>query len=124
MTKKKTEGLSRSRTAFEMVILFVAIVAITTIVGGLGFYAFTFKTGPADLQLAVLPDEQKENTFVIRVNNRGGTTAEDVIVEVASEDESHDVEFKVVAKGGAEEAVVEMQASSPPKARIKTYKEP
>ena len=122
MTKKQ-DGLMRARTAFEWAILIVSIAAIGTMSVGLLVYSLNFKTTPPDLKVSVLSDGAQQNRFIIRVDNRGGTTAEDVVVEVSSGDEAQEVEFRAIPKGHVEEAHVEIEGSTKPEARVTAYKE-
>ncbi len=123
MTKKKQNSLMRKRTVFEWGILIASVIAICSIGVGLLFYSFSFKPGPPDLRVTVLPVGDHEGRFSVRVDNRGGTTAEDVVVEVTSGDQTQEVEFRAIPKGESEEAFLEIDGPSRPTARVKAFKE-
>ncbi|HVE75136.1 MAG TPA: hypothetical protein VND22_00020 [Actinomycetota bacterium] len=120
--KKKTD-LKRKRTAFEWAIGIVAAACITTMVGGLVYYGFTAGTGPPDLAATITPEG--EGKYTLTVTNKGGTTAEDVVVEVTSGEDVQEVQFLAVAKGHKEEAtVIFEEAGQQPEAKVLTFKEP
>jgi uncharacterized protein (TIGR02588 family) len=121
--KSSKAGMSRERTAFEWVLLGVSVAAILAIAGGLIFYSLSFETGPADLHATIAPDPAEPHTFILTVENRGGTTAEDVIVVVRRGSATDEVEFRAIAKGDSEEATVQMGGSDAPVVRVANYKE-
>ncbi len=120
-TKEKAD-LKRRRTAFEWAIGIVAAVCITTLVGGLIYYGFTAGTGPPDLTATITPED--EGAYTLTVTNKGGTTAEDVVVEVTSGEDVKEVHFRAVAKGHKEEATVIFEQGGQAEAKVLTFKEP
>lgn len=114
----------RKRTALEWTILVIALVAIAAIGAGLVAYGLQSKPGPVDLQVVVTPTSSGDSTHLITVTNRGGTTAEEVIVEVTLGSETQEIEFKAVTKGDSEEALLVLQGRGEPRARVKAFKEP
>jgi uncharacterized protein (TIGR02588 family) len=120
---KKQSSLRRERTSFEWVILAVSILAICAIAGGLLFYTFSLEGGPPSLRTTVRPASGGELT--LRVTNVGGTTAEEVVVDVRrGKNGSREVIFRAVAKGDYEEATVTLPGSGRPTAEVVAYKEP
>ena len=113
--------LRRQRTTLEWVLLGVSVFAIVMIAGALIFYGFSSTSVPPDLRLTLRPEGP---VFVIEVENKGGTTAEEVVVEVTRGKEKREVEFKAVAKGDTEEATVAVPGSGEPTARVVAFKEP
>lgn len=120
MTKSKV-SLRRERTTLEWMLLVISSVAIIAIAASLIFYGFSATSESPDLRLTLRPDGP---AFVLEVENRGGTTAEEVVIEVMRGDERQELEFKAVAKGDLEEATVSIAGDGSPVARVKAYKEP
>lgn len=121
---KSSNSLKRERTAFEWGLVGVSLAAILAIVAGLIIASLSYKPGPADLSVVVHSDAGRQNRFVLTVTNRGGTTAEELRVEVKRGTESVEVEFRAVPKGDKEEALVEIAGSAPPTAHVRSYEEP
>lgn len=124
MTKssKTKTGILRQRTAFEWAILVVSSAAIATIVVGLVFYSSQFEGRPPKLLVSIEASD-KENEFVLKVENRGGTTAEDVVVEVSRGEETQLVEFRAVPKAAEEEATVQLEGAGEPTASVVAFKD-
>jgi uncharacterized protein (TIGR02588 family) len=118
---KSKATLRRERTILEWSVLGVSILAIAAIAGGLIFYSFSSTSGAPDLRVSLRPEG---GPFTLTVENKGGTTAEEVVVEVTRGDERQAVEFKAVAKGDTEEATVASPGDGQPTARVVSYKEP
>lgn len=114
----------RKRTALEWTILVIALVAIGAVGVGLVAYGLVSNPGPADLRVVATPISSGDATHRITITNRGGTTAEEVIVEVTLGRERQEVEFKAVAKGDSEDALLVFQGTGEPRARVKAFKEP
>lgn len=123
MNKKKS-GLKRERTAFEWVILGVSAAAIVAIIGGLVVSSLGHDTEPAALNATLKPEPGKADRYVLTIANRGGTTAEDVRVQVRRGSGSVDVEFRAVPKGDEEEALVEIGGTGRATAHVQSYQEP
>lgn len=122
-TRRKPGGLKRKRSPFEGIILLVALAGILGIVGGLVYYSVSNKAGPPDLRAVVRSEGGGKFTLV--VTNHGGTTAEDVSIDVISSDETVEVDFPSVAKGDREEATILFeQAGADIRAEVKTFREP
>lgn len=99
-----------------------ALAAILAILGGLFFYSARAKAGPPDLRAVV--HDQGNGEFNLVVSNLGGTTAEDVLVEVISGDETVEVEFTAIAKGDKEEATLMFERPDGVRAKVTGFKEP
>lgn len=122
MSKSRRRAAQRRRTPFEWALLGVAVVAILAIAGGLVFYSLSLRGEPPDLAVTVQPAGPEALT--VTVENKGGTTAEEVVVEVLRGDDVHEVEFRAVPKGDTEDATVSMPGRGPATARVRSYKEP
>ena len=118
---KSRSGLRRQRSTFEWVILAVSIAAIASIAGGLIFFSLSLEVSPPDLRVDV---RTEGDHFVLTVDNRGGTTAEEVRVEVRRGDRVQEIEIRAVPKGDVEEAVLSIEGQGVPVARVTSYKEP
>lgn len=114
----------RKRTVLEWSVLVIALIAIVSVAAGLVIYSLSSETGPPDLRVDMRPTSGQDGSYVVRVTNRGGTTAEDVVIEVTLGVETRQVEFMAVAKGDREEAIVVLEGTGEPRARVKTFKEP
>lgn len=125
MTKssKAKAGLLRRRTPFEWAILLVSVAAIAAIGVGLLVYSTQFKQRSPDLVVTIEPSPGRQNEFVLKIENRGETTAEEVVVEVARGEVTQIVEFRAVPKAGEEEAKVHVEGSGEPTAKVVTLKE-
>lgn len=128
MTPPKRRGMRRERTPLEWVVLILSFLGILSVVGGLAWYGITADGGQAELSIQIeLTQEEAEGgkIYEVTVSNGGSTTAEDVVVEVSAGDTTREVEFKAVAKGDREMAVVVLPLESDdPRAEIVAYKEP
>lgn len=118
---KSSNRLRRERTTLEWVVLVVSVLAITAIAGGLIFYSFASPSDPPDLRVTLVPAGAN---FDLSVENKGGTTAEEVVVEVTQGSDSREVEFKAVTKGDTEMATLQLPGRERPTARVTSYKEP
>lgn len=118
---KRASTLRRERTRFEWIVLAVSLAAISAIAGGLIFFGATVESGPPELRPALRPEGVH---FVLTVENAGGTTAEEVIVEVSRGEEKAEVEFRAVPKGDTEEALVSIGGQGEPTVQVLHYKEP
>jgi uncharacterized protein (TIGR02588 family) len=85
--------------------------------------------GPADLRVTI--DDADESAsggrpMVVTVTNVGGTSAENVIVEVTVGDVTREVNLDLVAKGDTETAgvVVPADATGEPRAEVVSYTSP
>jgi uncharacterized protein (TIGR02588 family) len=119
--------VTRSREQlFDRVVLVAAGIAILLVVGGLIWYGVTAGRGPADLEPSVTDTgrrEGDERVYKVTIENKGGTTAEDLVVEVTLGDESRDVQVPFVTKGDREEVLVSLPGSGRPEVRVVSYTE-
>lgn len=120
MSKSKNT-FRRERTTFEWVLLVVSLAVIAAIASALVFYGVSATSEPPDLTVSVTTSG---TDHVLVVENKGGTTAEEVVVEVTRGSERQEVEFKAVAKGDVEEAKVALPGGGKPEARVTSFKEP
>jgi uncharacterized protein (TIGR02588 family) len=132
MTTKRdsgNHGIGRQRTRFEWALLVVSLVATLAVVGGLVVSGLTGPSGTADLRVSVAdaggPASGGRPLEVI-VTNVGGTSAENVIVEVTVGDITREVNLDLVAKGDTESAavVVPADATGSPHADVVSYTNP
>ena len=132
MTAKRasgSRGIVRERTPFELVLLVVSLAATLAVVTGLVVSGLTGPRGPADLRVTVDKADEPASggrPVQVTVSNVGGTSAENVIVEVTVGDLTREVTLDLVAKGDTESAtvVVPADASDPPHAEIVSYTNP
>ena len=123
-----SRGLRRNRGAFEWILLVVALTTIAAVVGGLVRYGLRAGDGPADLRAEVRFQGPGSggSVFEVSVGNDGGTTAEQVVIEVTLGDVTREAEIQAVAKGDQEAAFVVFpsgDAGARPEVHIVSYEE-
>ena len=89
----------------------------------------TGSRGPADLRVAVTAEGRPASggrPLAVMVENLGGTSAENLIVEVTVGDVTREVDLNLVAKGDTESAtvVVPADATGRPRAEVVSYTSP
>jgi uncharacterized protein (TIGR02588 family) len=124
-----TRGIRRERTRFEWTLLVVSLAATLTVVAGLVVSGLAGPRGPADLRVTIADPGAPASggrLLDVTVTNVGGTSAENVIVEVAVGDVTREVNLDLVAKGDTEAAtvVVPADATGPPRAEVVSYTNP
>jgi uncharacterized protein (TIGR02588 family) len=123
MTTKRASGSSgirRERTPFEWALLGVSLAATLAVVVGLVVSGLTGPGGRADLRVRVEEAEEHASggrPFEVTVTNVGGTSAQNVVVEVAVGDVIREVNLDLVAKGDTESAAVVVPAGAAGSAR-------
>lgn len=99
--KPKGEGLRRQRTGFELALLAVSITSICAVILGLSLYAGDTAGEQADLEAAVEDTGRKINggpELLVTLANKGGSGAEDIVVEVKMGGETRELAFVRIAK--------------------------
>jgi uncharacterized protein (TIGR02588 family) len=132
MTTKRasgSSGIGRKRTPFEWGLLGVSLAATLAVVVGLVVTGLTGPRGPADLRVSVeeaAGPSSDGKPFEVTVANVGGTSAENVVVEVTVGDVIREVNLDLVAKGDTESAAVVVPAdtSGEPRAEVLSYTAP
>jgi uncharacterized protein (TIGR02588 family) len=122
-------GTKRERTPFEWTLLVVSLGATMAVVAGLIVSGLAGPRGPADLRVTVADaggPVSGGRPYEVTVTNVGGTSAENVIVEVTVGDVTREVNLDLVAKGDTESAaiVVPADTDSPPRAEVVSYTDP
>jgi uncharacterized protein (TIGR02588 family) len=108
-----SRSIGRERTPFEWALLIVSLAATLAVVAGLVVSGLTGPHGPADLHVTIsAPGEPASGgrPVDITVSNVGGTSAENVIVEVKVGEVTREVDLDLVAKGDTESATVVVPA--------------
>jgi uncharacterized protein (TIGR02588 family) len=132
MSAKRTSasrGIGRERTPFEWMLLLVSLAATLAVVVGLAASGLAGPRGPADLRVAIADAGEPASggrPLEVTVTNIGGTSAENVILEVTVDDITREVDLDLVAKGDTESAAVVFPASAegPPRAEVVSYATP
>jgi len=132
MTAKRAtgnRGITRERTPLEWALLVVSLVATLVVVGVLVVSGLTGPRGPADLRVTVADTGESASggrPLEVIVANVGGTSAENVIVEITVGDVTREVNVDLVAKGDTESAtvVVPADAAGSPRAEVVSYTNP
>jgi uncharacterized protein (TIGR02588 family) len=132
MTAKRASGsryIGRERTQFEWALLVVSLAATLVVVAGLVVSGLAGPRGSADLRVAVAGADEPASggrPLQVTVTNVGGTSAENVVVEVTVGDVTREVNLDLVAKGDTESAavVVPTDAAGPPHAEVVSYTNP
>lgn len=132
MTAKRNSGRSgvgRKRTTFEWVVLLVSLAATLAVVVGLVVSELSGDRGPVDLRVSVADAGEPASggrPLEVTVTNVGGTSAENVTIEVTVGDVVREVTLDLVAKGDEEsaEVVFPAGATGPPQAEVLSYTKP
>jgi uncharacterized protein (TIGR02588 family) len=124
-----SSGIRRERTPFEWTLLVVSLAATLAVAISLVVSGLTGPRGPADLRVSVTDAAEPASggrPLEVTVTNVGGTSAENVIVEVTVGDVVREVDLDLVAKGDKETAavVVPEDAAGPPRAAVVSYTNP
>ena len=111
MTAKRNSGSSgvgRKRTTFEWALLLVSLAAALALVIGLVVSELSGPDGPADLASVTDAGDRRAagGRWRSPSTNVGGTSAENVVVEVTVGDVVREVTLELVAKGDEESADV------------------
>lgn len=122
-------GIRRRRTPFEWALLVVSLAAILIVAAGLVLSQLIGPGGPADLRVVVADEGVTASggrSLQVMVTNAGGTSSENVIVEVAVGEITREVDLDLVAKGDTESAVVVVPTDEPrePTAHVVSYTNP
>lgn len=123
MTTRKKR---KRRNRFEIAILAASVLAIAAVIGGLAFYGITSGTGPAELETTIIDTGERvngEKVYNVVVNNKGGKTAEDLIIEVTAGDTTLEVDIRFVTKGDREESFVMLPDGVEPDVKVISYTE-
>lgn len=99
----------RERTGFELAVLAVSVLALTSIFVGLLISGVTGPDGPPDLRATIrATGEQRSggDLYLVSIRNEGGQTAENVVIEATLGDETREAEILSVAKSDEEEVTI------------------
>jgi len=98
MTAKRASGgrgIRRERTPFEWALLVVSLGATMAVVAGLVVSGLAGPRGPADLRVTVVAEAGGPagggRPFEVTVRNVGGTSAENVVIEITAGDVTREV---------------------------------
>lgn len=124
-----SRGIRRERTPFEWALLVVSLAAALAVVAGLVVSGLAGPRGPADLRVTIADADEPASggrPLEVTVTNLGGTSAENVIVQVTVGDVTREVNLDLVAKGDTESAAVVFpaDAAGPPHAEVVSYTNP
>jgi uncharacterized protein (TIGR02588 family) len=119
----------RERTPFEWALMLVSLAATLAVVAGLVVSGLAGPRGPADLRVTVTDvggQASGGRPLEVNVQNVGGTSAENVIIEIAVGDVTREVNLDLVAKGDEESATVVIpgDATGSPEAEVVSYSNP
>ena len=122
-------GVGRERTRFELALLVVSLAATLAVVARLVVTGLNGPSGPADLHVTIADADDPASggrPLEVTVSNVGGTSAQNVIVEVIVGDITREVNLDLVAKGDTETATVVVPAdgSDPADANVLSYTNP
>ena len=132
MTAKRgsgSSGLGRERTTLEWVLLLVSLAATLAVVAGLVVSELSGRGGPVDLRVSVTDTGEQASggrPLEVTVTNVGGTSAENVVVEVTVDEVVREITLDLVAKGDEESAqvVVPTGATGQPHGEVLSYTKP
>ncbi len=124
-----SQGIRRKRTTFEWVLLLVSLTATLAVVIGLVVSELSGPSGPVDLRVIAKDaggPASGGRPLQVTVTNVGGTSAENVVIEVTVGDVVREVDLDLVAKGDKETAavVVPADATGTPEAEVLSYTNP
>ena len=88
------QKIKDQKNMLEWAVFWVSLLLLVSIFGYLGYQAYSYKPSSPEIQVEVQPDptEQQPNRYHVVVHNKGGETAESVLVELALEEEGKPVE--------------------------------
>ncbi|MGI8616031.1 MAG: hypothetical protein ACR2L4_04505 [Actinomycetota bacterium] len=131
MTTKRSSGsgMGRKRTTFEWVVLLVSLAATLAVVVGLVVSELSGPDGPVDLRVRVIDAGERASggrPLEVTVENVGGTSAQNVTIEVTVGEVVRELSLDLVAKGDEEsaEVVFPADATGPPEAEVLSYTKP
>ena len=132
MTAKRgsrSSGVGRERTTLEWVLLLASLAATLAVVVGLVVSELSGRRGPADLRVRVADTGEPASggrLLEVTVTNVGGTSAENVVIEVTVGDVVREVTLDLVAKGDEASAdiVIPVDATATAEAEILSYTKP
>jgi uncharacterized protein (TIGR02588 family) len=132
MTSRRTSGdrgIGRRRTPFEWALLGISLAAILVVTAGLVLSQLLGGGGPADLRVIVADEgvlSSGGRSLEVMVTNVGGTSSQNVIVEVTVAEVTREVDLDLVAKGDTESAVVVVPTDDlgEPTAQVVSYANP
>ena len=132
MTSRRTSGdrgIGRRRTPFEWALLGISLAAILVVTAGLVLSQLLGGGGPADLRVIVADEgvlSSGGRSLEVMVTNVGGTSSQNVIVEVTVAEVTREVDLDLVAKGDTESAVVIVPTDDlgEPTAQVVSYANP
>lgn len=127
--RSRSSGVSRERTPFEWALLLVSLAATLAVIGGLVVGGLLGPSGPADLRVTVVETAGRASggrPLEVSIQNVGGTSAENVIIEITAGDVSREVNLDLVAKGDEGSATVVLPDDSvgQPQAEVVSYTNP
>lgn len=107
-TKKAGAHLRRDRTSFEWAVLGTSVLTIVLVIAGLVVGGLSKESGPPKLDVSIVGSTAVPGgeALEVEVRNTGGSTAEDVLVEVLAGDLTREATLAAVPKGTSEAAVV------------------
>jgi uncharacterized protein (TIGR02588 family) len=122
-------GVRRERSPFEWALLLVSLAATIAVIVGLAVSGLAGPRGPVDLRVTVTNagvNASGGRPFEVTVKNVGGTSAENVIIEVTVGDVTREVDIDLVAKGDTESTAVVFPADArgQPRAEVVSYANP
>jgi uncharacterized protein (TIGR02588 family) len=122
-------GPGRERTPFEWALLLVSLAATLAVVVGLVVSGLVGPRGPAALLVTVADTGEQASggrPLEVNVQNVGGTSAENVLIEITVGDVTREVNLDLVAKGDEESATVVLpkDAAGQPQAEVVSYTDP
>lgn len=88
------QGIKDRKNLLEWVVFWVSLLLVITILGYLGYQAYSYKPSSPEIHVEVKPDptEQQPNRYHVQVHNKGGETAESVQVELELKENGKTVE--------------------------------
>jgi hypothetical protein len=95
-------GMWRKRTSFEWALLVVSLIASAAVVIGLGVSGLTGPDGPADVRVTVADAGAAADlgrALEVTVQNVGGTSAANVVVEVTMDDVTRELMLGLGGQG-------------------------
>lgn len=120
---------SQKRNGLEWTVFAVGALLVAGVVGYLAYDAFTGPNGPAALRVQLGATQSGGVLVPVRVQNVGGRSAEEVVVEVCAgegaSEECAEVTFPFVPHGSTREGVVGLGGppAGPLRPRVVSYRE-
>lgn len=81
--KKNDHRTGNNKNLLEWMVFAVSLLLVTGTLGYIGYQMYTGSDGPPEIEVTTVqkPSDSAPNRYHVRLDNRGGSTAESVLIE-------------------------------------------